>query len=483
MHLRHIVTLLTTLLVIAAVASSGSLITITSFLHEQTNSIENNLESVRSIEEIELALLWHARHSHLAALTGEPVHLDAARKADDEAHGWYASARRYVGDPAEQSAFDSLGASIDEYFTEHESFAGLGLSAGEAYLQASATLGQAYADAEEVLRINLGQAAASAKRARDWNAIANWLGSSIALMLLGSVAIVIAGARAQVYRPLLALREAITRLGDRERSARAAETGAPEIRQIARSFNEMADALQRHHRTQVSFVAGIAHDLRNPLAVMKAALSTIPNDLGRYDEHLAKTVVLISRQVDLSVRMISDFLDISRIEAGQLKLSREKCDARLVVVHAVELFRAASPAHELIPDLPSESVTVIWDALRMEQVVNNLVSNAIKYSPAGGRVEVGIEHQGSEILLQVRDHGIGIPPDEQRAIFEPFHRGKSSRETIAGVGLGLATARRIVEAHGGRIELASELGNGSMFSVYVPVCAERLHEGTRSSIR
>ncbi len=468
MPLRHIVTLLTTLLVIAAVASSGSLIAVTGFLNEQTSSIENNLESVRSVEEIELELLWHARNNHLASLTGDPQYLEAARQGSDDAQVWYQRAHRHAGNAAEQSAFEKLSASLDDYFSAYESFARSTLSPGEAYLQASPALGRAYADAEEVLRMNLEQAALAAQRARDWNAVANWLGTCIAVLLLGSVAIVIAGSRAQVYRPLLALREAITRFGERDRSARAAETGALEIRQIARSFNEMADALERHRTSQLSFVAGIAHDLRNPLGVMKTALSTLPNDLSRPSEHLGKTVAVISRQVDLLVRMISDFLEISRIEAGQLKLAKERCDARAVVVHAVDLFRAASPIHELLVDVPDRPVNVVWDSLRMEQVANNLVSNALKYSPAGGRVEVGIEQRDGEILLQVRDQGIGISREEQRAIFEPFQRGEVSRDTIAGVGLGLATAQRIVAAHGGRIELVSAPGQGSTFSVYVP---------------
>jgi hypothetical protein len=98
MHLRYIVSLLTTLLVTTALASAGSLITITSFLQQQTNRIENNLESVRSVEEIQLELLWHARNSHLASLTGEAQYLDAARAADRETHAWYLRAQRHAGD-------------------------------------------------------------------------------------------------------------------------------------------------------------------------------------------------------------------------------------------------------------------------------------------------------------------------------------------------------------------------------------------------
>jgi signal transduction histidine kinase len=473
MPLRSFVSLLTSLLVTAALASSGSLITITSLLHRQTNSIENNLESVRSVEEIELELLWHARNSHLASLTGDPLYLEAVRQADADAHGWYGRALRHVGDGAERAAFDRLAASLREYFTQHDELTRASLSDDEAYVRVSESLGRAYVDAEEVLRINLEQAASSAERARHWNAVANWVGTTIAVLLLGSVAIVIAGTRAQVYRPLLALRGAITRLKERGHSARAAESGALEIRQIARSFNEMADALDRQRNSQLSFVAGIAHDLRNPLSVMKIALSTLPSNLGPSNEQLSKTIAVVARQVDLLVRMISDLLETARVEAGQLTLAKQPCDARAVVLHAVELFRASSSMHDLVANVPDHVVKVVWDSLRMEQVANNLVSNAIKYSPNGGRIEVGIEQRGAEIVLEVRDGGIGIPPQEQRAIFEPFQRGNGSRDTIAGVGLGLATARRIVEAHGGRIEVTSTPGQGSTFSVYLPAEAPK----------
>jgi signal transduction histidine kinase len=175
--------------------------------------------------------------------------------------------------------------------------------------------------------------------------------------------------------------------------------------------------------------------------------------------------------------MISDFLETSRIEAGQLELVKQRCDARSLAVNAVELFRAGASIHELIAHVPDTPVDVVWDSLRMEQVANNLVSNAIKYSPAGGRVEVSVEQQGREVVLRVRDYGIGIPLEEQRTVFEPFQRGNVSRDMIAGVGLGLATARRIVEAHGGRMVLASSPGEGSTFSVYLPA------DVTESSVR
>jgi signal transduction histidine kinase len=114
---------------------------------------------------------------------------------------------------------------------------------------------------------------------------------------------------------------------------------------------------------------------------------------------------------------------------------------------------------------------VSCDALRIEQVLTNLVSNAIKYSPRGGRVEVTLEQPGTEAILNVVDQGVGIPSDDQAHIFEPFRRSGASRELVPGAGLGLFVARRIVEAHGGRIEVESRPGAGSTFRVHLPLTA------------
>jgi signal transduction histidine kinase len=142
---------------------------------------------------------------------------------------------------------------------------------------------------------------------------------------------------------------------------------------------------------------------------------------------------------------------------------------RAIARHVAELFRPGAPTHELTVEVPEGPVVVTCDPMRLEQVLGNLVSNAIKYSPEGGPVRMSVRRHEGEAQVRVEDSGMGIPAEEQARLFEPFRRGGlDRRSTIPGVGLGLYIARRIVEAHGGRITLRSEPGLGSEFTVALP---------------
>ena len=144
---------------------------------------------------------------------------------------------------------------------------------------------------------------------------------------------------------------------------------------------------------------------------------------------------------------------------------RRQSNLRSLVGRVVELFRTVSNAYEIVLVAPEEPVSVDCDPTRIEQVLTNLLSNALKYSPNGGRVTVAIDAGGADVVIAVTDEGMGIAPDEREKIFERFHRAGKSSEEIPGVGLGLSLARKLVEAHGGRIEVESEVGRGSTFRV------------------
>jgi signal transduction histidine kinase len=244
--------------------------------------------------------------------------------------------------------------------------------------------------------------------------------------------------------------------------------GPLEIRAIARAFNDMAEELQRHRSQQLTFVAFVAHELRNPLAAMKAAIEAIRARSTRTGSKPEDLEALISRQIDLLARMLSDLLDSARIEAGQFALATADQDARDLVLDSVALFRQVAPLHDLTVRVPETSLPVVCDGARMTQVINNVLSNAIKYSPQGGRVEARARENGSGVTIEIADSGIGISTEECATIFEPFRRGQSLGWAIPGVGIGLSVARRIVEAHGGKITVHSVVGAGSTFSIWLP---------------
>jgi signal transduction histidine kinase len=230
----------------------------------------------------------------------------------------------------------------------------------------------------------------------------------------------------------------------------------------------MAQALQQQREHQLAFVAAVAHDLRNPLAAMKAGVDVLVSQRPVLEPH-RQMMSLVSRQIDILVRMISDLLDAARVEAGHFSINASLCDARDLASQSVELFRGTSPLHDLQLHLPDTPLPLRCDALRIGQVLNNLVSNAIKYSPRGGPVIVTVRRGHERVTIDVADQGPGIPPEDRALIFEPFKRSPGSESGIPGVGLGLSVAKRIVEAHGGRIELQSAVGRGATFSVVLPV--------------
>jgi signal transduction histidine kinase len=151
-------------------------------------------------------------------------------------------------------------------------------------------------------------------------------------------------------------------------------------------------------------------------------------------------------------------------------------DVRGLARGAVDLFRSAATTHRLVLDVTDEPAMVSCDSLRIEQVLNNLISNAIKYSPSGSDVNVDVGVRDDEAVLSVRDEGVGIAPEDVPHIFEPFRRTGASRESVKGVGLGLYVTKRIVEAHGGRLEVDSMLGAGSTFRVFLPLSRVARHE-------
>jgi len=179
--------------------------------------------------------------------------------------------------------------------------------------------------------------------------------------------------------------------------------------------------------------------------------------------------------------MVGDFLDAARIESGHLELQLRRRDLRELAQEAVELYGASSRAHRLVYSPAETPVEVRCDAERIAQVLNNLVSNAIKYSPQGGDVRVSVTASKGDAIVAVQDSGIGIAPEDQKHIFEPFRRTGASRDTAPGVGLGLSVAHQIIEAHGGRIDVESTLGVGSTFRVHRRSPAPR--RGTRQPPR
>jgi signal transduction histidine kinase len=213
--------------------------------------------------------------------------------------------------------------------------------------------------------------------------------------------------------------------------------------------------------------------LRTPLTHLRGAAEIAlagPPDLDRYREALADCV----EEADRVLVMLNTLMDISEAESGAMQLRREPVRLEEVVGRAVDLYRDVAEAKgvTLSPGKPDpttvdDDIIVIGDRTRLEQVAANLIDNAVKYTPAGGRVDVTVGREAGQVVLSVRDTGVGIRPDELPRIWDRLFRGDASRSE-RGLGLGLSLVRAIVEAHDGMVEVQSEPGKGSTFTVRLP---------------
>ena len=242
--------------------------------------------------------------------------------------------------------------------------------------------------------------------------------------------------------------------------------------------------LQLADQRKDEFLAMLAHELRNPLTPITHAVHILRHRDPRLDP--APIYALIDRQAHRLVRLVDDLLDVARITRGHIKLQREPLNLTPLVRNIVESCRVhlEERRHTLTVDLPEAPMEVDGDPLRLEQIVSNLLENAIKYTEPGGRIAVSMRAEGDEIALSVRDTGIGLSPEDRETIFDLFTQVDTSlARSGGGLGIGLTVARRLVTLHSGRIEVHSAgKGRGSEFIVRLPRLTDAAHP-TKSRIK
>jgi PAS domain S-box-containing protein len=255
--------------------------------------------------------------------------------------------------------------------------------------------------------------------------------------------------------------------------AEAATTEALLRERSARNDADLARGeAEQASRAKDEFLAMLAHELRNPLGVIVHAVGLLATEDDEGPER-DKTVSMIERQSRHLARLLDDLLDVARIRSGHIQLDAQPLDLRTAIAPAIETQRVRIDAKRqrigvFVPDAP---VTVMGDAVRLQQVVGNLVNNAAKYTPQDGSIRVEIAVEGPEAVLRVRDTGTGIPTDRLEAIFDLFVQANPTlARTEGGLGVGLTLVRRVVELHKGRVDGHSEgLGKGAEFVVRLPL--------------
>lgn len=257
---------------------------------------------------------------------------------------------------------------------------------------------------------------------------------------------------------------ALGRAADGDFAARVPEQGPPEARTLARSFNTMAERLQREDERRRDLLTDISHELRTPLAVLQGTLEGMLDGVyPRDDEHLATTL----EETRTLARLIEDLRTLATAERAALQLTRTPLDLRDVARDAVAAFGDQAAAGGVTLTLADEAgppPVVDADAERMRQVLNNLIGNALRYTPRGGAVTVRASSDGNRVGLAVEDSGAGIAPEDLPHVFDRFYKSKDSR----GSGLGLAIVKSLVEAHGGEVTAESRAGRGTSIRVVLP---------------
>jgi signal transduction histidine kinase len=236
---------------------------------------------------------------------------------------------------------------------------------------------------------------------------------------------------------------------------RVTATSRDEVGELARAFNTMATELAEVDRMRRDLVANVAHELRTPIGALRAKLENLVDDVEPVER---VTLEAMLRQIERLGNLVEQLLDLSRLEAGTVPLERSDFKASTLLDHVVEEWRTHAEIRDvrLETDVDPQSLVLNGDEERLRQVVANLVANAIRHSPRGGRVVLRANRHNGVIRLEVADEGPGIPPADAERVFERFYRADQARSTRGGgSGLGLSIARWIVDLHGGTIRVES----------------------------
>ena len=270
-------------------------------------------------------------------------------------------------------------------------------------------------------------------------------------------------------KPITALSRTMRKMGKGDLSVRVPVRGSGELRELAENYNTMAAQLERLDKTRNQFVSNASHELKTPLATMKIMLESMMYQPDMPSELRNEFMQDMNHEIDRLTGIISDLLVLTRMDNKE-EMVRESVDMSELTAETIRLLTpAAEKRNQTLEENVETGLSMFGDRIKLNQILYNLMDNAIKYTPEGGRIEVSLKNENGELVWRVRDNGIGIPQEDQDHIFERFYRVDKarSRET-GGTGLGLSIVRQMVKMHGGTISVNSDPGKGSEFVVTFP---------------
>jgi signal transduction histidine kinase len=328
--------------------------------------------------------------------------------------------------------------------------------------------------AQSLLNTIISTEQANADRKRDdadskaKQAIALGIGGLVGSALL--IALLTTYLTRYIVVPVRRTAKAARRLAIGDLSARVPEEGDAEPVELARAFNTMAFNLQEGERLKDEFFALVSHELRTPLTSIIGYLELVLDDHDELSEEARRFLEVVERNAKRLLRLVGDMLFVAQVEAGRLSLESHAVDLDKVAADAVEAARPAAERAGVKLSLEAEHVRpILGDRDRFGQMLDNLISNALKFTPDEGTVDVRLTDAGDRAIVEVADTGMGIPDSEQQRLFERFFRASSATSrAVPGAGLGLTIVKTIVEAHGGTVGLTSQEGEGTCVRIELP---------------
>ncbi len=291
-----------------------------------------------------------------------------------------------------------------------------------------------------------------------------------ALLALGAAALL----SRRIARPIESIARAANQVAQGDLTQQVQPAGSiRELDSLGRSFNAMTASLQQADQAKTAFIADVTHELRTPLTVIKGTIETLED--GALDDAEGRGPLLASmqRETERLIRLVNDLLVLTRADAGALKLDIRSLDLAELARSRCETLALLAQSRNLdLQVRPCEGATVLADADRAAQILDNLLDNAIRHSPAGSTVNVSFQRQGGELQCSVSDSGSGIPAEHLPFIFERFYRAEAARDRQSGGnGLGLAIVRALALAQGGRVAAESVEGKGTTITFWLPIAS------------
>ena len=280
----------------------------------------------------------------------------------------------------------------------------------------------------------------------------------IIMMVLGGVRL------HRIVVPLDDLLKAADRVGQGDYSIRVVEKGSREVRSLARAFNDMTSRLDQLDEHRRNLLADVTHELRTPLTVVQGNLEGMLDGVYPADGLMLRSLI---DETKIISRLVEDLRTLALAESGTLQLKKEPTDLAMLARETATTFQTQTDAAgvTLSVDIPSDLPWLEVDPGRIRQVLTNLLVNALRYTPADGRLSIRYRQEKGVAILEVQDSGVGIPAEELSHVFERFYKSSES----GGMGLGLAIAKHLVEAHGGTITAESAPGQGTRIKVVLPL--------------